>query len=164
MIALVVAYSHGRVIGKSQDIPWHMPADLKHFKQLTIHKTVVMGRTTADSILNRLGHGLSDRLNIVVTRDESYAPDGMSVAHTLNEALSTDTNSEIMIIGGAQIYAQTIEQADRLYVTQIDAEIEGDTLFPLINLDEWQETNRESHPKDEHNPYNYDFVIFDRIS
>ncbi len=164
MIALIVATAHRNVIGASNDLPWYIPADLKHFKDVTTGKTVVMGRNTADSIVARLGHGLPNRTNIVVTRDESYYPEGFEVVHSLSSALGHDDESELLIIGGAQIYEQTIGLADRLYVTEIDADIDGDTFFPEINLTTWRETARESHIKDERNPYDYDFVIFDRIT
>lgn len=163
MISIFVATAHRNVIGKSNDLPWYLPADLKRFKELTRGKTVVMGRNTSDSIIARLGHGLPDRTNIVVTRDESYQPEGMHVVHSLEDALKNENDTELMILGGAQIYQQTIDRADRVYMTEVDADIDGDTFFPEMDLDEWAEVARESHQKDERNQYNYDFVTFDRV-
>src|SRR5664279_487437 len=104
MISLIAAVAHHNVIGRSNDMPWYLPADFKHFKQLTNQKTVVMGRNTSDSIIARLGHGLPGRTNIVVTRDESYQPEGMRVVHSLDQALRNDDDLELMVIGGAQLY------------------------------------------------------------
>lgn len=163
MISLVVAKAHRNVIGRSNDLPWYLPADLKHFKEVTTGKTVVMGRRTSDSIIARLGHGLPNRTNIVVTRDATYQPEGMTIVHSIDDALADDTENELMIIGGAELYRQTIDRADRLYVTEIDLDIDGDTFFPRIDPALWREVARESHTRDDRNPNDYDFVIFDRI-
>lgn len=149
------------VIGKSNDLPWYLPADLKHFKQLTLKKTVLMGRKTADSILARLSHGLPNRKNVVLTRDMSYKPEGMEIVHSLNDVL-VDTDTELMIIGGAQLYEQTINRADRLYVTEVHADIHGDTFFPKIDSMIWTEVAREKHTSDDSNQYDYDFVTLNR--
>ncbi len=163
MISLVVAKAHRNVIGRSNNLPWYLPADLKHFKEITTGKTVVMGRRTSDSIIARLGHGLPNRTNIVVTRDSSYQKEGMTIVHAIDEALAYGTENELMVIGGAELYRQTIDRADRLYVTEIDLDIDGDTFFPRIDPALWREVARESHTRDERNPNDYDFVIFDRI-
>lgn len=164
MISLVVAKAHRNVIGRSNDLPWYLPADLKHFKEITTGKTVVMGRHTSDSIIARLGHGLPNRTNIVVTRNTAYHPEGMTIIHSLDEALMHDPATELMVIGGAELYRQTIDRADRLYVTEIDLDIDGDTFFPRIDPSIWCEVARESHSHDDLNPNDYDFVVFDRIA
>lgn len=161
MISLIVAKAHRNVIGRSNDLPWYLPADLKHFKEMTVGKTVIMGRKTADSIITRLGHGLPDRTNIVVTRDQSYHQEGMTTIHSLDDALA-QSDGEIMVIGGAEMYRQSIDRADRLYVTEIDVNIDGDTFFPRIDPAIWHEVSREAHSRDDRNPYDYDFVVFDR--
>ena len=162
MIAAIVAMAHQNVIGKKNELPWYLPADLKRFKQLTTGHVVIMGRNTADSIIARLGHGLPDRENIVITHREDYRPDGFTVVHSLDDALA-QTNGEVFIIGGAQIYELALPKIDRLYVTEVEADIAGDAYFPEINPTEWQEIERESHEKDKKNQYDYDYVTFDRI-
>ena len=163
MISLIAAKAHRNVIGKSNDLPWYLPADLKHFKLITTGKTVIMGRKTADSIIARLGHGLPDRTNIVVTRDQTYQPDDMTVVHSLDEVLTEKISDELIVIGGAQIYKQAIDHADKLYITEVDADIDGDTFFPEIDPAMWRESSRKSHDPDDQNQYRYDFVTYDRI-
>lgn len=163
MISLIVAIAHDNVIGRSNDLPWYLPADLKHFKDITIGHTVVMGRKTYESIASRLGKPLPDRHNIIVTRDEELVVPGATVAHSLETALDEHIDKEIFVIGGAEIYAQALPHADKLYVTIVDADITGgDTFFPLIDPTLWRETSRESHMKDDRNEYDYDFVTYER--
>ncbi len=126
-IAIVVAMAANRVIGRDNQLPWHLPADLKHFKQLTLGKPVVMGRKTYASI----GRPLPERTNIVVTRDRDYEAPGCVVVHSLDEALAAAGEAaEVMVIGGAGIYRQVLPRTDTLYLTEVHAEFEGDTLFP----------------------------------
>lgn len=162
MLTAVVAMAHGNVIGKTNDLPWYLPADLKHFKELTTGRTVVMGRNTCDSIFARLGHALPNRKSIVITRDTTYQPEGVIVVHSVDEALRL-VDGDADVIGGQQIYEQMLPYLDRLYVTEVDADIDGDTYFPELHQSEWQEVSRESHEKDDKNPYNYTFVVLDRI-
>lgn len=154
--------AQGGVIGKKNDLPWYLPADLKHFKQLTTGRTVVMGRNTCESIFARLGHALPNRRNIVITRDTSYRPESVEVVHSIDEALAL-IDGDADIIGGQQIYEQLLPYIDRLYITEVDADIDGDTYFPKFDRSQWRESTREAHTKDEKNQYDYSFVTLDRI-
>lgn len=155
MISLVVAYSKNRVIGSNNTLPWagKMPGDMLHFKALTLNKTVIMGRRTFESI----GRALPHRQNIVLSRTPFQAP-GVLVAESLEEAYYLATN-EIMVIGGGEVYARALADADIVYATLIDAEVEGDVYFPELGP-EWVETFREDHPADENNMYPYSFITF----
>lgn len=161
MIYVIVATAKSGVIGSKNDLPWYLPADLKHFKDLTTSHTVVMGRKTLESIIQRLGHPLPNRRNIVITRQNDFVCDGVEVLHDVSDIEKLD--GEIFIIGGAEIYAQTLDMADRLYVTEVKADIDGDTYFPAIDSNVWREVSRETHSSDEHNQYDYDFVVYQRI-
>jgi len=159
-VALIAAMAERRVIGKNNQLPWYLPADLKHFKKITRGKPVVMGRKTLESI----GKPLPERRNLVITSQENLPIEGVEIFHSLDAALEALKNeSEIMIIGGENIFGQAIELANYLYLTFIDAAIKGDTYFPVWNEREWQEVSREKHQADEENPYNYEFVEFKRI-
>jgi dihydrofolate reductase len=164
-ISLIVAMATNRVIGKDNGLIWHLPNDLRFFKTKTMGKPMIMGRNTFDSI----GKPLPGRTNIVITRDTQYAPEGVVVTHSLEEALTLartiaekDNVSEIMIIGGAQIYEQSCALADRLYVTQVHAVLEGDAFFPEIDQTQWREVEREDFKRCEKNPFDYSFVILDK--
>ena len=163
MLAAIVATAHHNVIGKQNELPWYLPADLKRFKELTTGRTVIMGRNTADSILARNGKPLPNRNNIVISRDRSYHPDGFTVVHSLSEALGYVDEKCAYIIGGAQIYQSAMSLLDRIYVTEVDVEIDGDAFFPDIEPDKWRESRRESHQKDDKNQFDYDYVTYDRI-
>jgi dihydrofolate reductase len=160
MIALIAAKADNDVIGSRGDLPWYLPADLRHFKQLTSGETVVMGRKTLDSIIERLGHPLPDRRNVVVTRQESLPYDGVEIIHDIS--LIRSLGERVFVIGGAEIYQQTIGMADTLHVTEVHATIDGDATFPLIDPASWRETSRETHRKDDKNQYDYDFVTYER--
>jgi dihydrofolate reductase len=160
MIVLIAAKANNDIIGSRGDLPWYLPADLRHFKQLTRGETVVMGRKTLNSIIERLGHPLPDRRNVVVTRQESLPYEGVEIIHDI--ALIRSLGERIFVIGGAEIYQQTIDMADTLYVTEVHATIDGDAVFPLIDPDLWRETSRETHSKDDKNQYDYDFVTYER--
>lgn len=154
MISIIVAIAKNNVIGKSNELPWYLPEDLKHFKQITTGKTVLMGKNTYESIVSRLGKPLPDRTNIVITRDINFKPaDGVVVYSDLDKALSE--NNDLFIIGGASIYKQTIDKADRLYITEVGQEIDGDAFFPEIDKSIWKETLREPHD-------GLNFVIYER--
>ena len=149
-----------RVIGRENNLPWHLPADLKWFKKNTIGKTIVMGRKTFESI----GRPLPGRTNIILSRDKNYLAEGCVVAHTMEEALEVvDDEEEIMIIGGAQLFGQLISRANRLYLTRIDAEFEGDSYFPSIQSDEWRVVWRDEITRSERNPYGLQFLIVERV-
>ncbi|MEJ2059907.1 MAG: type 3 dihydrofolate reductase [Gammaproteobacteria bacterium] len=160
MLTLVVAMAHDRVIGRDNEMPWHLPADLKHFKSITLGKPVVMGRRTYESI----GRPLPGRLNIVITRDHGYEAPGCTVVASLDAALAAAGDAqEVMVIGGANLYAQVIERAERMYLTLIDAELEGDTHFPEYDAQAWRVCAREPHSADEKNAYPYEFVTLERV-
>lgn len=160
MISVVVAMAEGNVIGARSDLPWYLPADLKHFKEITSGHTVVMGRTTFESILARLGKPLPNRRNVVLTRNKSFRHEGVEVIY--NEAAIYLLDDDVYVIGGAQVYTATMEMASRLYVTEVHAAIDGDAHFPEIDQTAWKETSREKHLADEKNPYDYDFVVYER--
>lgn len=162
MIALIVAKASNDVIGGRNDLPWYLPADLQRFKQLTTGHTVIMGRKTCQSIHQRLHGPLPNRRSIVLSKSSHDLPTGFERAASLEQAFQmvphTDTT---FVIGGASIYKQCLDQQliDEIYLTDIKQAILGDTYFPDIDWRQWQEVKRESHHKDEHNPYDYDFVV-----
>lgn len=164
-LAIIVAQAKNRVIGINNKLPWHLPEDLRYFKQVTMAKPIIMGRNTFESI----GRPLPGRTNIVISRQAGYAPDNVKVVSSLEAAVELaesicliNGNDEAMVIGGAQIYAQAMERADRLYLTEVDAEIEGDAWFPEFDRDNWQEVGREDFAAEGPNPYNYSFIVLDR--
>ncbi|WP_296043936.1 type 3 dihydrofolate reductase [uncultured Alteromonas sp.] len=161
-IAMIAAMANDRVIGKDNQMPWHMPADLAHFKRTTLGKPVIMGRKTYESI----GRALPGRLNIVITTDINYQLDDAVVVNAIEPALQkaqeTETE-EVMIIGGGKIYASLLPKADRLYLTQIELDTEGDTHFPdYKTAGEWLITNEQSFEADDKNPHPYRFITLDR--
>jgi dihydrofolate reductase len=164
MIALIVAQSNNRVIGKSNDLPWYLPADLKHFKEVTTGHTVIMGRKTYESIYNRLKGPLPNRRNIVISRGLKQIPEGFELYDSLESAImAAKSDSEVYIIGGATIYDVCLEQdmVDTIYLTQVHADIEGDTLFQELDISVWDETSREDHKADDKNPYDYSFITLE---
>lgn len=160
MISLIVAMAENRVIGRDNHLPWRLPADLQHFKRITLGKPVVMGRKTWESI----GRPLPGRDNIVVTRAQGYDAAGARVAHSLDEALAAAGDAaEVMIIGGAGLYNQTLSLADRIYLTRVHAEVTGDIWFPDIDPEVWRVVEHETFPADERNQYGYSFELLERI-
>ncbi len=158
-ISLIWAMTSNRVIGVHNALPWRLPADLRHFRKLTLGHHVIMGRRNYESI----GRPLPGRKNIVVTRQADYRADGCIVVGSIEEALRTAAGDpEIFVIGGATLYAQTLGVADRLYATLIDAHIPGDTLFPDFDTKAWVETAHEPHRADQDNPFDYSFVTWER--
>jgi dihydrofolate reductase len=154
-ITLVAAMSRNRVIGRHGEMPWHLPADLKHFKAITLGYPVIMGRRTFDSI----GRALPGRRNVVISRSRPELPDGVELASSLEEALASCGDVDrVMVIGGGEIYRQSLELARRLELTLIDAEIEGDTHFPEIDLREWALRSMQSRPADARNAHALRFV------
>jgi dihydrofolate reductase len=157
-ISLIAALGKNGVIGSDNSIPWRLPADMKRFRELTTGKPVIMGRKTFESI----GRPLPNRTNIVITTDRNYKADNCIVAHSVEEALKAAKGDEIMIIGGAKIYRQFLPLANKMYLTFIDKEFEGDAYFPEYDKNEWKETSREEHVDE--NGLRYAFVNFERIS
>jgi dihydrofolate reductase len=159
-ISIIVAMAANRVIGYENHLPWHLPADLAHFKVVTMGKPILMGRKTWESI----GRPLSGRTNIVITRDRDYQADGCVVAHSMEEAIAAaQGNDEVMVIGGADFYRQVLPLTDTLYLTLVEGDFTGDTFFPELDAAEWQETSSEVHAPDERNPHAYCFVTMERV-
>lgn len=163
-IALVAAMAHHRVIGKDNKMPWHLPAELQHFKKITLGKPIVMGRATFESI----GRPLPGRQNIVLTRQEIAAADqgnGVIWVHSPEQAIkAAGAVDELMIIGGGKIYELFLPYADRLYLTKIDLLVDGDTHFPDYSAEaQWQEVERVSHAADQANPQAFETLIYDRV-
>lgn len=160
ILSMIVAHANNRIIGKDNDMPWHLPADLAYFKKITLGKPVVMGRKTYESI----GRPLPGRQNIVISRDANYKADGITTVTSVEKALKQAGNvEEVMVIGGGAIYQHCLPAADRLYITHINAEIEGDTQFPEYNIEsDWTLINSEKYPADEKNIYQLDFCLYQR--
>ena len=172
-VAMIVAMASNRAIGLDNRMPWHLPADLKRFKQITLGHPVIMGRKTFESILASLGKPLPGRTSIVVSRNLNYRPDGVTdearaairladtPAAALEAARATGTD-EVFVIGGAAIYRAMLPAADRLLVTEIRREFAGDAFFPAIDPHMWRETAREPQPVSGDPPVDFDFVEYQR--
>ena len=162
-ISLIVAVSRNGAIGLNNQLPWYLPEDLKYFKSVTMGKPLIMGRKTFDSI----GRPLPGRANIVLTRDPQWTSDGVEVVQSVEQALvageiaceAADVD-EIMVIGGEQIYRMTLDLADRIYLTQVDADVEGDAFFPDIDLNDWSQTRVKLPEIIDKHPYQ--FLVLDR--
>ena len=159
-INIIVAKAENNVIGNKNQLIWHLPNDLKRFKQLTTGHPIIMGRKTFESI----GKPLPNRTNIVITRNTVWTAEGIVTVHSLEDAiqLASRSDSEIFIIGGGNIYQQALKLADVLEVTEVHQDFEGDAHFPEIDLNQWQETFREKHPADEKHSIEYSFVTYIR--
>ena len=160
-ISMIAAMAHDRVIGKDNQMPWHLPADLAHFKRVTLGKPVLMGRKTFESI----GRPLPGRRNLVISRNPGYQAEGIEVVGSVEAAralLASCAVEELMVIGGGHLYAEMLPSADRLYLTQIDLAVEGDTRFPAFDDGQWLRIDCESHPADEKNPHPYRFETWQR--
>ncbi|MGJ8691139.1 MAG: type 3 dihydrofolate reductase [Thalassotalea sp.] len=159
-LSMIVAHADNRIIGKDNDMPWHLPADLAYFKKTTLGKPVIMGRKTYESI----GRPLPGRQNIVISRDENYQAAGIDVVASVEQAIAKAGQvDEIMVIGGGAIYAHCLPAAQRLYITHIDATIDGDTQFPAYDNDNtWQKISNEKFSADEKNAYNLDFCVYEK--
>lgn len=159
IISLIAAMDKNRVIGKKGALPWYLPADLRHFKELTTGKPIIMGSTTFASI----GKALPDRINIIMTHDPAFMAERCVIVHSVEEALAAaQRHDEIMVIGGANVFKQFLPLANKMYLTMIEAEVDGDIYFPEWITAEWRETSSEAHEPDEKNPYRYIFVTLDR--
>ncbi|MEA3405809.1 MAG: type 3 dihydrofolate reductase [Pseudomonadota bacterium] len=160
-IAMIAAMAKNNVIGRDNDMPWHLPDDLKFFKSKTVGKPVIMGRKTFESIGSR---PLPNRPNIVISRNPNLVLEGVQVFTSVEAALDTLRDyEEVIIMGGGQLYAQMLPRADRLYVTMIDAEIEGDTFFPNWQELAWKTLEKTRHETDERHAYAFDFITLDRV-
>ncbi|MCU7879887.1 MAG: type 3 dihydrofolate reductase [Candidatus Thiodiazotropha sp. (ex Lucinoma aequizonata)] len=161
IISLIAAMAKNGVIGCDDRLPWHLPADLKHFKALTLGKPIVMGRRTWGSLPGIL----PGRQHIVVTRDQNYRAQGCRVVYSVDEAMQAVAEAlEVMVVGGGGFYEAMLPRADRLYLTLVEADIEGDTYFPEIDWEVWQEVSREHHLVDDRNAYPYTFLELNRSS
>jgi len=159
ILSMIVAHADNRIIGKDNDMPWHLPADLAYFKKTTLGKPVIMGRKTYESI----GRPLPGRLNIVISRDASYSAQGITTVTSVEQALEAAGNvEEIMVIGGGAIYAHCLPAANRLYVTHINASIDGDTQFPEYDLNVWKKVSSDTRQPDEKNAYELDFAVYEK--
>ncbi|MBI2797762.1 dihydrofolate reductase [Candidatus Saccharibacteria bacterium] len=163
MISAIIAMAHNRVIGKDNDFAWHLRGDMINFSKLTTGNTVVMGRNTYEHLLKRIGKILPNRTNIVITRNKDFKGPGTVVVNSLEEALKKAPSKDVFVIGGAQIFALSLPILDRIYLTEVDAEVEGDAFLPEIDPSRFKEVSREAHKKDERNDYDYSFVVLDRV-
>lgn len=164
IISMIAALSRNRVIGKNNDLPWKLPDDMKFFMLKTSKHHAIMGRRNYDSLPEKF-KPLPNRTNIVVTHQVNFHAPGCIVVNSIEKGLEIakqNNEPEAFIIGGAKIYKLGLPYATRLYLTQIQAEIEGDTFFPEFNKNDWTETSREHHEKDERHAYSFDFVIYDK--
>ena len=155
-ITIIAAIGKNRELGKDNDLLWHLPNDLKRFKKVTKDHTVIMGRKTFES----LGKALPHRTNIIITRNKNYTAENCTVVNSLAEALQKVNNDNPFILGGAEIYAQSMDIADTLDLTLVYASFEADAFFPEIDTTIWKEVYREDHKADEQHPYNYSFVTY----
>jgi dihydrofolate reductase len=165
IVSLIAAIAKNYTIGKDNDLPWKLPDDMKFFMNTTKGHYVVMGRKNYDSLHEKF-RPLPNRTNIVVTRQKDFSAPGCVVLHRIEDAIAAAkkaNESEAFVIGGAEIYNLALPTADRLYLTEIDAEVEGDTFFPKFNKSEWTESSRTHHAADEKHKYAFDFVIYDRL-
>jgi len=166
-LSVIVAVSSNGVIGCDGGLPWHLPQDMRRFRDLTMGKPLLMGRKTFESI----GRPLPGRANIVVTRDPAWSAAGVRVAHSIDEALAAAAETaraegvgEIMVIGGAQLYADLLPRADRLYLTEVHMQVQGDTRLPPIDWRDWCEVHREDVRAQDGAPCDYSFVVYERAT
>jgi dihydrofolate reductase len=160
-ISAIVALANHNVIGRDNSIPWYLPEDLKWFKKHTLNHAIIMGRKCFESI----GRPLPKRTNIVITRDMFYLVNGCTVVHSLSEALQIAQNegeTEAFIIGGGEIYAQSLDLCTKIYLTEVHADIEGEIIFPSILESDWKIIFQEKHLKDENNEFDFTFKILER--
>lgn len=161
-ISLISAVAENGVIGLNNDMPWHLPDDFAFFKRKTSHHPIIMGRKS----LEALGKPLPNRTNIIITRNPDFAAEGVTVVHTLEDAIATAqaiNQTEIFVIGGAEIYKLALPIATTLYLTEIHQAFEGDTYFPTFDKTDWREVSRRPHPADERHAASFDFVEYERV-
>jgi len=159
MISIIVAVAENNVIGKDNNLIWHLPKDLKHFKETTTGHFIIMGRKTFESN----GRPLPNRTNVIITKDKNYQAEGCVILHSLEDAINIAKNdSEVFIIGGGEIYKQAMPIADRIYLTKVHHLFDGDTFFPEINMKDWTEVSRKDFESDEKNKYAFSILILER--
>jgi dihydrofolate reductase len=161
IVSAIVAVAENGVIGRDNDIPWRLSDDLKYFKRTTLNHHIITGRNNFLSI----GRPLPKRTNVIITRNPFYAVDGCLIAHSVEEALQIayeNGDEEAFIIGGGKIYELSLEYWDRLYLTNVHAKIEGDVMFPELNMDKWNLISSEAHKADEKNEFDYTFNVYER--
>lgn len=159
-VSIIVAFDENRLIGRDNGLPWHLPADLKHFKQITMGHYMIMGRKTFESI----GKPLPGRTSVVITRQEGLQFEGCIMASSLEDAIhKCPTNEDVFVIGGADVFNQAIQSCDSLHTTLIHHQFEGDTHFQEINPSEWEMISREDFTADEKNPWAYSYIDYKRI-
>ena len=164
IISMIVAVAENGVIGKNNDLAWHLPDDMRYFKKTTKGKPVIMGRKNWESIPHKW-QPLPGRKNIIITRQGDYTANGATIVDSLEKAIAEakkDDLEEIFIIGGGEIYAMGLEIADRMYITEIQGSPAGDTYFPEWDKSHWDETSRVHHPTDEKHAFAFDYVVYDR--
>lgn len=166
-LSLIAAMANNGVIGRNNSLPWHLPGDLRYFKQTTMGCSIIMGRKTWESI----GRPLPGRTNIVVTRNGSYAAEGAKVVNSLEEAVSLaesialiDGTDEAFVIGGAELYRQAMDHAQTMYLTRVHAEVDGDAYLDSFHEQDWDEVSREDHPAEGPNPYDYSICILEKTA
>ena len=162
IVSAIVAAAQNNVIGDGNDIPWRIPTDLKYFKRTTLDHHIVMGRKTFDS----MGRPLPKRTNIVLTRDLMFTATGILVAHSIEEALTLaydNDETEVFIIGGGEIYKQSMHYLDKVYLTRVMAEPEGEVVFPDLPADEWELVSSEAHQANERDEHDFVFEVYNRI-
>lgn len=166
LVSMIVAMAKNRAIGIENRLPWHIPEDLKYFKAVTMGKPIIMGRKTYESI----GRPLPGRANIVVTRNSAYAPEGVTVVNSVAEALGcakkaaeSVAETEVFIIGGEQLYRESLPFAEKIYLTEIEIELEGDAFFPIINSAEWRELSRQKNVSEGRDRLPFSFVTLGRL-
>jgi dihydrofolate reductase len=159
-ISIIAAVASNGVIGWRNALPWHLPADLRYFKRLTLGHHLIMGRKTFESV----GKGLPGRTTIVVTRSKRFSGKGIRCAASIEEAIdSVRKDEEVFIAGGAQVYEQTLALADRMYLTRIHQEFQGDTYFPDFDESQWTLASRQDHPSDDEHPYSFSFLVYEKV-
>jgi len=165
IISLIAAVADNRVIGKDNKLVWDLPRDMKYFMDITSNHFILTGRKNYESIPPRF-RPLKNRTNVIITRQNSYEAEGTIIVHSLEEALELARNegeNEAFIIGGGEIFEQSIDLADRLYITEVKSEFDGDTLFPEYNPADWKEISRVENLPDNNHKYAFDFVVLERI-
>ena len=160
MISIIVAKSLNGVIGKAGDLPWRLSSDLKHFAQITKGHAVIMGRKTYESIFKRLGHALPERENIIITSQRSFNAPGCIIISSIDEAIKlfSAKKEEVFVIGGGEIYQQFLPAVNKLYITEVAVECDGDTFFPILEKGDWEMTSSETHTRDEKNSADFTFL------
>ncbi len=159
MISLIFAMGKDNALGYKNKMPWHLPADLAYFKKVTMGQPVIMGRKTFES----LGRLLQGRTNIVITRNKEFSHEGCIIVDSIERAKELTNDKVCFVIGGAEIYAAFLPIADKMYITYIDNEFEADTFFPEIDFSKWKLVSSEPGVKDEKNPYDYKYLVYEKI-